>query len=1003
MKRLFTILLTLSVGIFVYASKTAVDGIYYDFNSFKKTATVTYQGSEYNTDYYSGVVTIPETVTYRNDEYQVTAIGNYAFANSTKLTKVNFAGNSVVTIGGSAFRNCPALTEVNIPLSVTKIGSYAFYACKSLTSIVIPESVETVDQGLFEYCTNLWSVDLSDKVEYLGDYTFQFCENLHDVKLPANLKAINNSLFSNCKNLAAISIPSKVLKIGEYAFRDCESLSKITFEGTSIAEIEKNAFINCVSLRTIKLPEGLTKVGLSAFSGCSQLQTIWLPSTLNSLAGLVFASCPMVSEIYSMAVNPPQIVISSSGVNNSFWGVDAETPVYVPCGSEEWYRNEWTCFTNIQSYDFSVFTLTLLPKQGNRAGYADFIHKPTCEDASYEIKAYPERGYVFVGWSDGVTENRRVLTLTEDKVLTALFERTEIATYTVTFKNGDEIFDAKDLEEGDPIVAPVGKPTMTCGVFVGWQYENGTLLGDNDRMPAEDIVLTAKFESKDVLTYKINYDVSQGSVNTTELSTPTCESLSLKLEVTPKEGCEFIGWSDQNTDNPRTIISQTNVELTALFKKVEDVPTTYYTVTLYKDNEKLKEYQVEEGSVLADFLADKRPAGNGCLEYSGDWELLGGGELPETVLKNLDININSTTGKYKIFYHVGEENQTETQPYETKELACGSFIIPIEKPTKEGYSFSGWTGFPENFIMPAKDVNIYGFFFPTGVVPTTYTVSFWAENKLISSLTLQAGAEITAPADPELECGGLQGWKYQDGTMFKTGDKMPAANITLTAVSDAEPIPGYKAVSANDAQGIVRVVTEPTCNDWTLVIKAIADQDYEFVEWSDGNKDNPRTVTLDKDETKNQFIANFAPAAKPDINKYNVIISVNDDAMGYVEKSVTFEAEPEQGYQFSKWQNGKTENPTTVELTDDNKNSRIIYIAEFESESQRNLLPVQFRRVSAEGGKINILGQENKTVDVYNEAGQLIYSGKARAGIKVPESGRYIISIDNRFALIEVK
>ena len=84
MKKLCTLFLaTMANLVMLNASDTEVDGIWYDFSSSDKTATVTYRGAYYSAyaNEYEGDVVIPDTVTYEGQDYAVVAIGQTAFYN----------------------------------------------------------------------------------------------------------------------------------------------------------------------------------------------------------------------------------------------------------------------------------------------------------------------------------------------------------------------------------------------------------------------------------------------------------------------------------------------------------------------------------------------------------------------------------------------------------------------------------------------------------------------------------------------------------------------------------------------------------------------------------------------------------------------------------------------------------------------------------------------------------------------------------------------------------
>ena len=108
-------------------------------------------------------------------------------------------------------------------------------------------------------------------------------------------------------------------------------------------------------------------------------------------------------------------------------------------------------------------------------------------------------------------------------------------------------------------------------------------------------------------------------------------------------------------------------------------------------------------------------------------------------------------------------------------------------------------------------------------------------------------------------------------------------------------------------------IPENECGD---VITAIPNYGYHFDKWSDGNTDNPRTITLTQDTA---FVANFA------LNQYSIAVNC-DKAYGRVEGETgqfdyktqhTYTVIPNYGYHFTQWADGNTANPRTITLTQD--------------------------------------------------------------------------------------
>ncbi len=121
------------------------------------------------------------------------------------------------------------------------------------------------------------------------------------------------------------------------------------------------------------------------------------------------------------------------------------------------------------------------------------------------------------------------------------------------------------------------------------------------------------------------------------------------------------------------------------------------------------------------------------------------------------------------------------------------------------------------------------------------------------------------------------------------------------------------SVSAND-EAYGRVAFEAQSCE-VATITATPNEGYEFTRWSDGNTENPRTVSLTSDTA---FVAIFT-----EINPSPTItLTVNNEAMGSASytldgNTAVLTATANEGYNFLTWSDGNTENPRTVTITSD--------------------------------------------------------------------------------------
>ena len=141
---LATILVVTASNAFAQASYETIDSIRYLIDSDAKTATVVASsGSKY-----SGDVVVPEKVKASDGaEYPVTALGENAFKECTKLASVTIP-SSVTTLGKSCFSGCYSLVTISIPSSVISFGEECF-SYSSLATVTIPSSVTTLGDSCF--------------------------------------------------------------------------------------------------------------------------------------------------------------------------------------------------------------------------------------------------------------------------------------------------------------------------------------------------------------------------------------------------------------------------------------------------------------------------------------------------------------------------------------------------------------------------------------------------------------------------------------------------------------------------------------------------------------------------------------------------------------------------------------------------------------------------------------------------------------------------------------
>lgn len=110
--------------------------------------------------------------------------------------------------------------------------------------------------------------------------------------------------------------------------------------------------------------------------------------------------------------------------------------------------------------------------------------------------------------------------------------------------------------------------------------------------------------------------------------------------------------------------------------------------------------------------------------------------------------------------------EVDGEVYKTYEVEYGATITAENTPSKEGYTFSGWSEVPAT--MPAHDVTVTGSF-----TVNTYTLTYEVDGEVYKTYKIEYGATIEAENAPSKEGYTFSGWS-------EIPDTMPAHDVTVT-------------------------------------------------------------------------------------------------------------------------------------------------------------------------------------------------------------------------------
>lgn len=107
---------------------------------------------------------------------------------------------------------------------------------------------------------------------------------------------IQDSAYMYCLNMDYVELPNNVKVIGDFAFSRCYNLRELKFSD-SLKKIGEFSFHSCRSIKDVEIPNSVMEIGDYAFLYCDKLESVKLPDSLICIPKGLFQQCTNLKHI----------------------------------------------------------------------------------------------------------------------------------------------------------------------------------------------------------------------------------------------------------------------------------------------------------------------------------------------------------------------------------------------------------------------------------------------------------------------------------------------------------------------------------------------------------------------------------------------------------------------------------------------------------------------------------------------------------------------------------
>ena len=477
--------------------------------------------------------------------------------------------------------------------------------------------------------------------------------------------------------------------------------------------------------------------------------------------------------------------------------------------------------------------------------FADGVYT-AAHGAALTLIAQPNEGYHFVGWSDGVQTVQRIVNLTEDKSLTAIFavNTAPVVQYTITVSatDGGSVNDISGTYNAGDMIELIATP-MEGYEFVRWS--DGVTTNPRPMTVSENKQLTAIFQ---IRTFTVTILAGQGGTVSGQVSGTFDYGTDISFAAKANEHYRFTAWSDGVTDASRSIRLVQDTALVATFAAIPS-----YTLSLTAGQGGQIRVGNEAYATSFNRAYDENTPVVIEAKADADYAFLRWSDGNTNAIRVITMNKNQTlTAEFqqlvKLTIFTSGNGTVEVQGDATASgnvySAVSGTILTLTAIPAEGYRFTGWSDNVQAItrVITLTETKLLVANFEQATTTTQYNVSVGISGTgtgTVNGKTSLQGQyydgdqiELTAVAGALSEFAG-----WSDGVTTNPRTLVVSQDTTITAIFNIVPVVEQYTIVFKNYDGTVldsakwNAGETPVC-PVTPTRPADEDNTYTFSGWS---------------------------------------------------------------------------------------------------------------------------------------------------------------------------